>query len=106
MENRMSHRYPALVTGVVAATALSMGLAACSSSSSSKGSTSNSAAGKNRELVVGTKSDDFYVTLECGAEAEAKALGVNLTVNGPADFSASEQAPILNADAKALDPEP
>jgi ribose transport system substrate-binding protein len=103
----MSHRYPALVTGVVAATALSMGLAACSSSSSSsKGSTSNSAAGKNLELVVGTKSDDFYVTLECGAEAEAKALGVNLTVNGPADFSASEQAPILNADAKALDPEP
>jgi ribose transport system substrate-binding protein len=37
--------------------------------------------------------------MECGAEAEAKALGVNLTVTGPADFSASEQAPILNAVA-------
>jgi ABC-type sugar transport system substrate-binding protein len=69
--------------------------------------------------VVGTKSDDFYVTMECGAEAEAKALGANLTVNGPADFSVSEQAPILNAvavskpdalivaptDAAALNPE-
>jgi ribose transport system substrate-binding protein len=122
----MSHRYPALVTSVVAATALSMGLAACSSSNSSSsgstsnsGGTTNSGAGKNLELVVGTKSDDFYVTMECGAEAEAKALGMNLTVNGPADFSVSEQAPILNAaaaskpdallvaptDAKALDPE-
>jgi ribose transport system substrate-binding protein len=71
------------------------------------------------QLIVGTKSDDFYVTMECGAEAEAKKLGVNLTVNGPADFSASEQAPLLNAvvaskpdalivaptDTKALNPE-
>ena len=71
------------------------------------------------QLVVGTKGDDFYVTMECGAQAEAKALGVSLTVTGPADFSASEQAPILNAvaaskpdalivaptDTKALNPE-
>src|ERR1700677_4204640 len=104
----MSHRYPVLVTGVVAAATLTMGVAACSSSSSSSStasssssssssSGSSSAAGKTLSLVVGTKSDDFYVTMECGAEAEAKALGVSLTVNGPADFSASEQAPILNA---------
>jgi ABC-type sugar transport system substrate-binding protein len=101
----MSHRYPALVTGMVAVTAMGMGLAACSSNSSSSsasssstsGSSTSSAAGKTMELVVGTKSDDFYVTMECGAEAEAKALGVNLTVTGPADFEASEQAPILNA---------
>ncbi|HWG00543.1 MAG TPA: ABC transporter substrate-binding protein [Trebonia sp.] len=108
----MSHRYPALVTGAVAVAALTMGVAACSSNSSSSSSSSSStagsgsggsgnssAAGKKLDLVVGTKSDDFYVTMECGAEAEAKALGVNLTVNGPADFSASEQAPILNAIA-------
>src|ERR1700751_5429801 len=126
----MSYRYPALVTGTVAVAAISMGLAACSSSSSSSSaasgstssassSTGSSAAGKNLELVVGTKSDDFYVTMECGAEAEAKTLGVKLTVTGPADFSASEQAPILNAveasktdalivaptDSKALNPE-
>jgi ribose transport system substrate-binding protein len=123
----MSRRYPALVTGTVAVAAISMGLAACSSSSSSSssaasgGSTSgtSSAAGKNLELVVGTKSDDFYVTMECGAMAEAKALGVHLTVTGPADFSPSEQAPILNAvaaskpdalivaptDSQALNPE-
>jgi ABC-type sugar transport system substrate-binding protein len=104
----MSHRYPALVTGMVAVTAMGMGLAACSSNSSSSSSSASSsksssstssAAGKTLELVVGTKSDDFYVTMECGAEAEAKTLGVNLTVTGPADFTPTEQAPILNAVA-------
>ena len=117
----MSHRYPALVLGTAALTVLSAGVAACSSNSSggSGSSGGSSAAGKHLELVVGTKSDDFYITMECGAQAEAKKLGVNLTVNGPADFSPSEQAPILNAvvaskpdalivaptDTKALNPE-
>ncbi|HEY6494465.1 MAG TPA: ABC transporter substrate-binding protein [Trebonia sp.] len=129
----MAHRQSVRVAGIVVAAVIPIALAACSSSSSttpaSSGTTSGgssssstaSAAGKNYnlDLVVGTKSDDFYVTMECGAEAEAKALGVSLTVNGPADFSASEQAPILNAveaskpdalivaptDTKALNPE-
>jgi ribose transport system substrate-binding protein len=113
------------VVSLTAVAVLGVGLAACSSSgggSSSKSSGSSNSSGftkKNLELVVGTKSDDFYITMECGAEAEAKKLGAKLTVNGPADFSVSEQAPILNSvaaskpdalmvaptDAKALDPE-
>jgi ribose transport system substrate-binding protein len=128
----MSYRKSARVAGITVAAVIPIALAACSSSSSSSSATtggsstsssssSPAAAGKNYnlELVVGTKSDDFYVTMECGAQAEAKALGVTLTVNGPADFSASEQAPILNAvaaskpdalivaptDTKALNPE-
>jgi ribose transport system substrate-binding protein len=124
----MSRSYTALAAGIAAAAAVTIVVAGCSSSTSSSGSSSgggsssgagSSASGKNLELVVGTKSDDFYVTMECGAEAEAKTLGVKLTVTGPADFSASEQAPILNAiavskpdalivaptDASALNPE-
>jgi ABC-type sugar transport system substrate-binding protein len=122
----MSRKYPARVVSLTAVAVLGVGLAACSSSGSSspKSSSSGTAASsgftkKNLELVVGTKSDDFYITMECGAEAEAKKLGAKLTVNGPADFSVSEQAPILNSvaatkpdalmvaptDAKALDPE-
>jgi ribose transport system substrate-binding protein len=132
----MAHRHSVRVAGIAVAAVIPIVLAACSSSSSStttpastgagasaSGSASSpaAAAGKNYnlELVVGTKSDDFYVTMECGAQAEAKALGVSLTVTGPADFSASEQAPILNAveaskpdalivaptDTKALNPE-
>lgn len=130
----MAYRYSARVAGIAVTAVIPLALAACSSSSSGSSSTpstsaatgsaaasSPAAAGKsyNVELVVGTKSDDFYVTMECGAQAEAKALGVNLTVTGPADFSPSEQAPILNAvaaskpdalivaptDVKALNPE-
>lgn len=127
----MAYRHSARVAGFAAAAVIPIALAACSSGSSSStssstssgggASSSSSAAGKNYnlELVVGTKSDDFYVTMECGAQAEANALGVHLTVTGPADFSASEQAPILNAveaskpdalivaptDTKALNPE-
>jgi ribose transport system substrate-binding protein len=121
----MSPRYPARAVSLAAIAVLGLGLAACSSSgggSSASGKSSSSSSGftkKNIELVVGTKSDDFYITMECGAEAEAKKLGAKLTVNGPADFSVSEQAPILNSvaaskpdalmvaptDAKALDPE-
>ena len=126
----MSRRYPVRTAGLAAVAVIGLGLAACSSSGSGSGGASGSAsaksssaasgfAKKNLELVVGTKSDDFYVTMECGAQAEAKKLGAKLTVNGPADFSVSEQAPILNSvaatkpdalmvaptDSKALDPE-
>lgn len=102
----MSRGFPARATGLAAMVVVAVGLSACSSSSSStttstststSTSSAASAAGKSVELIVGTKSDDFYVTMECGAEAEAAKLGVKLTVNGPADFSVSEQAPILNA---------
>jgi len=110
----MSRGYPARGIGLAAIMVAGVGLSACSSSSSpsSTGTSSSTAtssasspaaaaAGKNIELIVGTKSDDFYVTMECGAMAEANKLGVHLTVNGPADFSVSEQAPILNAVAAA-----
>lgn len=104
----MRTRFPARTAGVAVVALAGLALtAACSSSSSnnpttgsgaSSSSTSAAAAKKyNLELIVGTKSDDFYRTMECGAQAEAKALGQNITVDGPADFSPSEQAPILNA---------
>ena len=108
----MSRGFPIRFTGLAAIVVVAVGLSACSSSSSSSSSSTssssasstgsaNAAAGKTVDLIVGTKSDDFYVTMECGAKAEAAKLGVNLTVNGPADFSVSEQAPILNAIAVA-----
>jgi ABC-type sugar transport system substrate-binding protein len=110
----MTYRRSRRLAGIAVAAVIPIALAACSSSSSSTPSSSGgssaagggsssspAAAGKsyNLELVVGTKSDDFYVTMECGAMAEAKALGAHLTVTGPADFSAPEQLPILNAVA-------
>jgi ABC-type sugar transport system substrate-binding protein len=104
----MSRRSRGRAIGVSVIVAVGLALSACSSSSTSTSTTTPSSskpavslAGKSIELIVGTKSDDFYVTMECGAEAEAAKLGVHLTVNGPPDFSVSEQAPILNAVAVA-----
>ncbi len=110
----MSPRFSASATAVIAIVAL----AASGCGSSSPGA-SAPAAKKNLELIVGTKNDDFYVTMECGAKQEARRLGVNLTVNGPADFSVPEQKPIIDAalaskpdalliaptDSAALDPD-
>jgi ABC-type sugar transport system substrate-binding protein len=105
----------ATVAGV-AVIALAAAAAGCSSSSSGAGSSTSP---KTMELIVGTKSDDFYVTMECGAEAEAKKLGVKLTVTGPATFSIPEQKPLIDTvavtrpdalivaptDSAALDPD-
>ena len=115
----MSRTHTTRVVAISALAVLGASLTACASSSSStvpsssgsspasasssSGSGSASAAGKNIELIVGTKSDDFYVTMECGAEAEAKKLGVNLTVNGPSEFSVPEQEPLI-ADAEVTKP--
>ena len=100
--------------GGASVVALAVGLSACGSSGGGSGSSS-----KSMELIVGTKSDDFYVTMECGAEKEARKLGVKLTVTGPAAFSVPQQKPLIDAaeiskpnallvaptDSSALDPD-
>ncbi len=48
-------------------------------------------------LIVGVTGDEFYTTMECGAQAAAQELGATLNVQGPEEFSASAQTPILNA---------
>jgi ribose transport system substrate-binding protein len=48
-------------------------------------------------LVVGVKGDAFYVTMEKGARAMATQLGVNITVDGPQQFNAVQQTPIVDA---------
>jgi ABC-type sugar transport system substrate-binding protein len=89
----MRSRVTATVTGV-AVLGLAVSLSACGSSGSG-----GSSGKKTEELIVGTKSDDFYVTMECGAEREAKKLGVSLTVTGPASFSIPEQKPLIDTAA-------
>jgi ABC-type sugar transport system substrate-binding protein len=87
----------------VAALGLTAGLISACGSSSGNGGGSGSAP-KTMELIVGTKSDDFYVSMECGAQREAKKLGVKLTMTGPASFSIPEQKPLID-DAQATKPD-
>ena len=39
--------------------------------------------GKDLTLIAGVKGDEFYITMNCGAQAEAKKLGVSLNFQGP-----------------------
>jgi ribose transport system substrate-binding protein len=54
---------------------------------------------KDLTLIAGVKGDEFYITMNCGAQAEAKKLGASLNFQGPNEFSADQQTPIVNAVA-------
>ncbi len=75
-------------------------LAACGSTTSTGGSTSTPGATTTNYtfvLIQGVKGDPFYVTMQKGAQDMADKLGVKLLVDGPAQFSATLQAPIVDA---------
>jgi len=48
-------------------------------------------------LIQGVAGDEFYITMDCGAAAAAKELGVNYSVQGPSEFDPTEQIPIVEA---------
>jgi ribose transport system substrate-binding protein len=88
------------------AAALAAGVVACgsddnSSSSSGGGSASSGSGSKHYKmtLIAGVKGDEFYLTMNCGAQAEAKAKGVTLDFQGPDQFDASQQTPVVNSVA-------
>jgi ribose transport system substrate-binding protein len=53
----------------------------------------------NMTLIAGVKGDEFYITMNCGAEEKAKELGVTLDFQGPDQFDAAQQTPIVDAVA-------
>jgi ribose transport system substrate-binding protein len=110
----MQRRMPVVALAAVVAGALVVAGCGSSSNSSSSSSSSSSSAGANTSsasssaagssgankklaLIQGTKADNFYVTMGCGAQAEAAKLGYSISIQGPADFAAPEQIPIVNA---------
>jgi ribose transport system substrate-binding protein len=75
-------------------------LAACGDDDDSGGGGGGGGGGgKDLTLVAGVKGDEFYITMNCGAQAEAKKLGASLNFQGPNEFSADQQTPIVNAVA-------
>jgi ribose transport system substrate-binding protein len=87
-------------------TTLAFVVAACGSdnggSTSSGSSTSSSGSAKKSykmTLIAGVKGDEFYITMNCGAQAKAKELGVSLDFQGPDKFDPSLQTPVVNAVA-------
>jgi ribose transport system substrate-binding protein len=72
-----------------------MGLVACGGDDDGGG---GGGGGNNYKLtlIAGVKGDEFYITMNCGAQAEAKKLGASLDFQGPDQFDASLQTPIVN----------
>ena len=100
----MSHTPPprrSLLALVALSAVLALVVAACGSDSSSSKSSGSSGGKKTYKmtLIAGVKGDEFYITMNCGAQAEAKELGVKLDFQGPEEFDASQQTPIVNAVA-------
>ena len=61
------------------------------------GAPTQAAEKKTVALVYGIKGDAFYVTMEKGAKAKAEELGVNLIADGPSQWNAAIQTPIIDA---------
>ena len=100
---RFTSRRPGARSGAVAvglATA-ALVLAACGGDDEGGGSGGSGAEKKaySMTLIAGVRGDEFYITMNCGAQAEAKKLGVTLNFQGPNEFAADLQTPIVNAVA-------
>jgi ribose transport system substrate-binding protein len=79
-----------------------LGLAACGGDDETAGTGGDGggdAKGGNITLIAGVKGDEFYITMNCGAQAEAKKLGYTLEFQGPDQFDASLQTPVVSGVA-------
>jgi ribose transport system substrate-binding protein len=81
--------------------ALALIVASCGDDEESSSGSGSSSAKKSYKmtLIAGVKGDEFYITMNCGAKAKAKELGVELDFQGPQEFDAAQQTPIVNAVA-------
>jgi ribose transport system substrate-binding protein len=78
---------------------LAVAVAACGDDDDDDGGGGGGGGGKSMTLIAGVKGDEFYITMNCGAQEEAKKLGVSLDFQGPNEFDAAQQTPIVNAVA-------
>jgi ribose transport system substrate-binding protein len=51
----------------------------------------------NLQFVQGVAGDEFYISMQCGAQAEAAKLGVTVKTQGPQKFDPTLQRPLLDS---------
>jgi len=84
---------------VSAVSALVLSLAACGGSDSGGGGGGTGGGGGNYQVafIQGVAGDEFYITMQCGIEAAAKELGVDVKTQGPQQFDPGLQTPIVDS---------
>jgi ribose transport system substrate-binding protein len=55
----------------------------------------------NLQLIQGVAGEEFYITMQCGAQAEAAKLGVTLRTQGAQKFDPTLQKPVLDSVAQS-----
>ncbi|GAA4028888.1 ABC transporter substrate-binding protein [Allokutzneria multivorans] len=86
------------VVRIGAAVAATLVLAACGGGKigeSGGGGSQPAPNNKKLTLITGVKAEPFYISMRCGAEAEAKKSGYELNTQEPDKFEASLQSPIV-----------
>jgi ribose transport system substrate-binding protein len=84
----ISRSLAAVAVGVLAVGTLT----ACGSDDGGGGSDA-----KKIAFVQGVAGDEFYITMQCGIEAEAKKSGTKVSTQGPAKFDPTLQKPIVDS---------
>jgi ribose transport system substrate-binding protein len=51
----------------------------------------------NIQFIQGVAGDEFYITMQCGIQAEAAKLGVTVNTQGPQKFDPTLQKPIVDS---------
>src|SRR4051812_16203942 len=83
-------------TGTVAAAAVL--LTACGSGQGGPaGGGENAPNNKKLQLVPGVQAEPFYISMQCGAQAEAQKLGYTVITSAPQKFDAALQTEKVNA---------
>ena len=80
---------PLLAVGAAAV----LSLTACGGSSGGGGGSTS----YKFSFVQGVAGDEFYVTMQCGIQAEAKKQGITVNTQGPAKFDPTLQKPIVDS---------
>jgi ribose transport system substrate-binding protein len=93
----MSSSLRTLALSSVAVVALSS-LAACGAAEDGgSGSGSGGDDAYKIAFVQGVAGDQFYISMQCGVEAEAKKMGATVEVQGPQKFDPTLQKPIVDS---------
>src|SRR5438093_12995553 len=103
-------RRKAKIAGALGALAALVSVAAYTGATADASRSTSTASKLHVVFVAALVNDSYFVTIKCGALAEAKALGVNLKWTGPssnsvsAEYSAFQSAAVTNPDAMILAP--
>jgi ribose transport system substrate-binding protein len=86
----------ALVVAAAAAMALVAGCGGDDTASSGGASSGGGSEAKKIVYVQGQSGNPFFTSVTCGAQDEAKSLGVQFSYQGGKDYSPQSQTPVLN----------